>query len=99
MLNSQSLGVILKLSGGKGSQKDVCWLFNYQVVANHRLCLQELFDLFHNLNAVFNWHLEVKNQQVYWFVYLAWGSLRGKTAHEAFLDHVNSLLSIECILN
>ena len=99
MLNSQSLGVILKLSGGKGSQKDVCWLFNYKVDANLRLCLQEFFDFFHNLNTVFNWHLEVKNQQVYWFVYLTWGSLRGKTAHEAFLDHVNSLLSIECILN
>ena len=99
MLNAQSLGVILKLSGGKGSQKDVGWLFNYKVEANHRLRLQELFDLFHNLNAVFNWHLEVKNQQVDWFVYLTWGSLSGKTAHEAFLDHVNSLLPIECILN
>lgn len=63
MIRSCAQHMVLEPKCAKGSQKHVKWLLKrYLRKSQARICV-ELFDLLHDLDSIFNWHLEVNQHQ------------------------------------
>ena len=99
MLNPETPSVIQKLGSGESSQVDVGWLLDHQVKTTLGLALQETFYFLHNLKAIFNWHLEVENEQIDWFEDFPRYSCFCKPIFKCLLHLIDCLLPVECVLD